>query len=250
MAGFEALEKDGYRVGSKSQKILWALRNRGADRDWIRGSALRSVAGLSQNRQVFYRIERYLEPAGLVEEKERRREDDPRAFRLTDEGERWVNAHEETLAATVGRRATLQLAHEAMDEAAAAKESVQEYRKKLHSVKTDVDGLKEQSQAHADRLEELKSANDKIAVNASRIDKVEENKADEQESRERLREVKQEFKDENRRLRERATTLESAVDDAQDTVETLREENTILRERLDAIEAEPEKSWIEKIRRQ
>ena len=144
MAAANQLEKDGHRLDAASQKILWALRNPWHDRDWMRGSQLRNAAELSQNRQVYYRTEKYLEPAGLVEEKDRRRKDDPRAFRLTDEGEQWVDAHEEHLKAPVGRIETQQMAREAMDEAESAKESVRNYRKKLHRVKSDTDDLKEQ----------------------------------------------------------------------------------------------------------
>jgi len=245
MTGVETLEKDGYRVDSSSQKILWALRAPWHDDGWVRGSSLRNAAELSQNRQVFYRVEEYLDPAGLVEEKERRRESDPRAFRLTDEGERWVDAHEETLAAPVNRRETQQLAREAMDEAEAAKESVQGYRKKLHRVKSDVDELKERSGEQADRIDDVKST---TTMNAIRINQAEDEKADEEESRERLRAAKQDLKDENRQLRDRVRSLEAALEDEQERTDSLSEDVTALQERLEAIEEELGKSWTSKFR--
>ena len=254
MAAADQLKKDGNRIDPASQKILWRLRNPWHDRDWVRGSYLRRAAELSQNRQVYYRIEKYLEPAGLVEEKARRREDDPRAFRLTEAGEHWVDAHEERLKAPVGRIETQQMAREAMDETEAAKESVRNYRKKLHRVKSTVDDLKDQTREQTDRLDEVADrvveVNNTVVGHGFDIRDLQNSKADEQESRERLRAAKQDLEDENQRLTEKIETLEGAVKDAQDSLEALRAENTALRERLDAIENELGKSWTEKIRRQ
>ena len=184
---------------------------------------------------------------GIVEEKARWREDDPEAFRLIDEGEQWVDAHEGRLKAHLGRNETQQMAREALDEAEAAKESVRNYRKKLHRVKSGVDGLKEQSQENTDRLDEhtdrLGSLHKLAWGSANDIKDLRDSKADEGESRERLRTAKQDLRDENRRLAE-------TVEDAQESIEALREENSALQQRLDAIESELGKSWTEKIRRQ
>lgn len=253
MAVSNQLEKDGNRLDSASQKILWALRNPWSDRGWIRGGALRKSAELSQNRQVFYRVEKYLAPAGLVEERERRSEDYPREFRLTDEGREWVDAHEETLRAPTSRRETQQMALEAVDEAEAAKDSVQNYRKKVHRIKSDVDDLKDRSGEHADRFDEVTDRLDDLHSlawgNATDIRDLQNLKVDDRESRERINAAKQEVVAENHRLAEQVEALERAVEDAHGGIETLREENTVLRERLDAVGDELDKSWTKKLRR-
>ena len=82
----ETLEKDGNRIDRASQVILRALN--GGD-EWVRGKTLREAADLSQNGQVFYRMEEHLIPSGLTQEAartERNGRVEPRQFRLTEEG--------------------------------------------------------------------------------------------------------------------------------------------------------------------
>jgi hypothetical protein len=69
------------RVDRASQLMLTRLRRE----SWIYAGRLRERADFSENSQVFYRMERYLIPAGLVEEAARTNDDEPRQFRLTDE---------------------------------------------------------------------------------------------------------------------------------------------------------------------
>ncbi|MDN4015169.1 hypothetical protein QX233_22230, partial [Chryseobacterium gambrini] len=78
----ETLEKDGHRIDRASQVMLRALNG---DEEWVRGQTLREAADLSQNGQVFYRMEEHLLPTGLAQEAARRERNghvEPRQFRL------------------------------------------------------------------------------------------------------------------------------------------------------------------------
>lgn len=135
-----ALKSGGFKVDRPSQKMLLALNKR----DGLRGSSLRKTAELSQNTQVFYRMEEHLIPAGLVEEQNRRHEQDQRRFSLTDGGASWLDAHEEVVAMPKSRVETQEMAHEALEEASSAKDSVQSYRQKVNRIKNDVEDVEDE----------------------------------------------------------------------------------------------------------
>jgi DNA repair exonuclease SbcCD ATPase subunit len=159
----DPLTSVGFKVDRPSQKMLLALNKR----DRLRGASLRKSAELSQNTQVFYRMEEHLIPAGLVEEHDRRHEQDQRRFSLTEHGASWLEAHEEEVAMPKSRVETQQMAHEALEEASSAKDSVQSYRKKLNRLKTttedDLDDFSDTLDKRLSRLREvenLASSND------------------------------------------------------------------------------------------
>jgi methyl-accepting chemotaxis protein len=129
------------RIDRPSQIILGALNTD----EWMLGEPLRDAAELGQNQQVFYRMDNHLLPAGFVEEKPR--EDRPtgyqqaRQFRLTERGADWVDEHTGEIARPATREETQQMAAQARDDAASAKASVQNYRKKLSRMKSHVEDL-------------------------------------------------------------------------------------------------------------
>jgi methyl-accepting chemotaxis protein len=137
----QILYTDENRIDRSSQIILGALNTD----EWMFGEPLRDAAELGQNQQVFYRMDNHLLPAGLVEEKAR--EDRPagyqqaRQFRLTERGADWVDEHAGEIARPATRGETQQMAAEARDDAASAKASVQNYRKKLSRMKGYVEDL-------------------------------------------------------------------------------------------------------------
>lgn len=144
----EALEKDGNRIDRASQVILRELNG---DDEWVRGKRLREAADLSQNGQVFYRMEEHLIPSGLAQEAARRERNghvEPRQFRLTEEGVVWVDEHAEALAIPTTREEAAEKAGAAYEAAESARESVQNYRKKLHRVKSRVEEIEEQQETH------------------------------------------------------------------------------------------------------
>src|SRR5699024_3616016 len=90
-------------------------------------------------------MENHLGPAGLVLEAVR---DDPeresRKFKLSEEGEVWVEDHAEELLAPTTREEIADLAQQGYKEGTEAKESVQNYRKKLRRYKNQVEDVREQ----------------------------------------------------------------------------------------------------------
>ncbi|MFC6963948.1 hypothetical protein ACFQJ8_20155, partial [Halocatena marina] len=116
---------------------------------------MRDATELSQSSQVLYRLEQHLIPAGFVEEARREREHDFRKFRLTGSGQMWVDEHAEALEYPATRAETQEMAYEAVEQAESAKESVQNYRKKLHrmgKVVDDLKGLEEQVEENSTKL--------------------------------------------------------------------------------------------------
>ena len=166
----ETLEKDGHRIDRASQVILRALN--GGD-EWVRGKTLREAADLSQNGQVFYRMEEHLMPSGLVQEAartERNGHVEPRQFRLTEEGAAWIDEHAEALAIPTTREETAAKAGEAYEAATSARSSVQNYRKKLHRVKGRVEEVE-------DAVEEIGESQENMTVSVMSVsDRSEENK--------------------------------------------------------------------------
>ena len=135
------LSADGYKVDGPSQRMLRALRGGG----WQYSGSLRDAAELEDNRQVSYRMEQYLAPAGLVVEAVREEpEKEARRFKLTDEGKAWVEAHAEELLAPTSREEIADLAQQGYTEGTQAKDSVQDYRKKLSRYKNQVEEVREQ----------------------------------------------------------------------------------------------------------
>lgn len=132
------------RIDRPSQIILGALNTD----EWMFGEPLREAAELGQNQQVFYRMDNHLLPAGLVEEKPREDRspghEQARQFRLTDRGIEWVDDHAGKIEHPATREETQRMATEARDDAASAKASVQNYRKKLSRMKSHVEDLVEE----------------------------------------------------------------------------------------------------------
>ena len=208
----ETLEKDGYRVDRASQVILRTLN--GGD-EWVRGKTLREAADLSQNGQVFYRMEEHLIPAGLAQEAartERNGHVEPRQFRLTEEGMAWIEEHAEILATPTTREETAAKAGEAYEVAESARESVQSYRKKLYRVKSRVEDLEELP-------ERVRETETKLQYQAGSLDEIRSRATETEEAYE-------EFAEESRKVMERQ----------QREIETLQEENDALREKIERLE--------------
>ena len=145
------LQPTDVRVDTESQLMLRALIE--AEEEWVRGLALRRAADLSENRQVFYRMERYLIPAGLVEESARESSEELRLFRLTTRGEQWVEEHAEVVFTPATREEIRRYAREGYEAGTSAKESVQNYRKKLNRVKNRVDAMRDEVASVSDQQE-------------------------------------------------------------------------------------------------
>ena len=181
----ETLEKDGNRIDRASQVILRALN--GGD-EWVRGKTLREAADLSQNGQVFYRMEEHLIPSGLTQEAartERNGRVEPRQFRLTEEGAAWIEEHAEALAIPTTREETAAKAGEAYEAAESARSSVQNYRKKLHRVKGRVDEVDE-------AIGEIEETQERLNLNVlSTSDRSESNEERSKETAEAVAELKE-----------------------------------------------------------
>jgi hypothetical protein len=206
----EVLWYDDQRIDRASQKMLRTLRGG----EWVYGSELRKAADLGENTQVFYRMERYLEPSGLVVEAARI-DDEARQFRLTEEGAVWVEEHAEEILAPATREEVAELAHEGYKAGTSAKESVQNYRKKVNRVKN--------------RLDETREAVGEIA--------------DQQESDDRTLDILWDRAEDNRdRSKENRTRLETVEEDVEtratiEAVDELRDSLSGAERRLASIEA-------------
>lgn len=133
--------------------MLWELREGG----WERALTLRRAANLDENRQVFYRMENYLIPGGLVEEHDRENPDDMRRFRLTEAGTAWVENRGKKLKMPTTHDQIQKYALEGYEAGTDAKESVQNYRKKLHRLKRRV----ERAEENVETIEESEDRNAK-----------------------------------------------------------------------------------------
>jgi archaellum component FlaC len=149
----EMLDTEGVKIDNQSQLMLWQLRNG----EWERALTLRRAANLSENRQVFYRMENYLIPAGLVEEQPRDNPDDMRRFCLTEKGEEWVKERGNQLQMPTTHEQIQKYALEGYEAGTDAKESVQNYRKKLHRLKRRV----ERAEEDIEHVEDDQRENDK-----------------------------------------------------------------------------------------
>lgn len=184
---------DENRIDRASQKLLTRL----STSNWLYGSNLRRAAELSQNTQVFYRMEEHLIPAGFVEEKEREHErgsgfHERRQFRLTAKGHQWLDDHEYEVAVPKSRPETQEMAYEAQETAESAKNSVQSYRKKLHRLKDKVEESFEKVgnhlQQHDKRLMEVESRSANTKHRTKRLSEDLEEVGDRVENVERKRE--------------------------------------------------------------
>ena len=206
------LSVDGYKIDGPSQQILRALRGGG----WVSSGALRDAADLDDNRQVSYRMERHLGPAELVLEAVRDEpERESRRFKLSEKGEAWVEDHAEELLAPTTREEIGDLAQQGYKEGTEAKESVQQYRKKLSRYKNQVENVR-------DQLEHIRDHHDEYFNRVSSVEKESE------DSRERSKEAKQSVKELREAVEARATV---------ESMESVSEDVSGLERRLMAVES-------------
>jgi NADH dehydrogenase/NADH:ubiquinone oxidoreductase subunit G len=228
------------RIDRPSQIILGALNTD----EWTFGEPLRDVAELGQNQQVFYRMDNHLLPAGLVEE--RAREDRPsgyeqaRQFRLTECGADWVDDHAGEIARPATREETQQMAAEARDDAASAKASVQNYRKKLSRMKGHVedlgDDLAEMDAQHAhdyERVAEVeqrvKQAERQSIQNESAIEKA-RNEVDTRATSEEVEQLREDLTTLDKNAAQRREEIESTLDEAVQRQAEAQQSRSFLRE--------------------
>jgi VIT1/CCC1 family predicted Fe2+/Mn2+ transporter len=197
---------DNNRVDRGSQLMLARLRGEG----WVYGGRLREVADFSENTQVFYRMERYLMPAGLVEEQQRADGDEPRQFRLTDTGSAWLDDHTAEIATPATREEMRELAREGYEAGTSAKESVRNYRKKVSRIKNRVDDVE-------DEVEDIasKQATDDTTLTIL-SERSKDNRARSQETKEAVAGLQEEMK-----TRAATDDLERLSDDVRSIEETL-----------------------------
>ena len=89
----------------------------------MRGQTLREAADLSQNGQVFYRVEEHLQPVGLVQKAARTERNgyvEPRRFRLTEVGKEWMGKNASALTIPTTREEAVLKAGEAHEASQAA----------------------------------------------------------------------------------------------------------------------------------
>jgi uncharacterized protein YoxC len=146
-----AFESKNYKIDEHSQRILLRLGDERGEfgiadpnpYDYLSTPVLVAATGFDGSgaaEKVKYRLEEHLIPAGLVEEKERKKEQDTRKFRLTMGGKDWLDNHEELgYAATLGE--AIETAEKAAEDAQSAKESVQNYRSTVSELSDDVSNL-------------------------------------------------------------------------------------------------------------
>jgi hypothetical protein len=135
----EMLSPEEVKIDNQSQLMLWEMR----DGEWERALTLRRAANLEENRQVFYRMEKYLIPGGLVEEQNRENTDEMRQFRLTERGMGLVESRDEKLKMPTTHEQIQKYALEGYEAGTSAKESVQNYRKKVNRMKRRVERVEE-----------------------------------------------------------------------------------------------------------
>lgn len=231
---------DGTRIDRASQKILTRLN----ESKWTYATKLREAAELSQNRQVFYRMEEHLIPAGFVEEAEREESEtgyqDRRKFRLTTAGSMWLDGHVEDVAVPKSRSETQEMAYEAQEAAESAKSSVQSYRKKLHRLKEST-------------KEALETVSDEVDTHDSRLMDVERRSRSTKREAEQLSDGLAELESDHDEL---AELSKDRFENQESEIVGLREENAELREELEELQSEVvemheemNRGWVERIRR-
>jgi len=207
------LSADGYKLDGPSQRMLRALRGG----NWLYSATLRDAAELEDNRQVSYRMEHHLGPAGLVLEAARDEpEKEARRFKLSDEGEAWVEAHADELLAPTTREEIADLAQQGYTEGTEAKDSVQGYRKKLSRYKNQVDEVRE----------EIAHVRDDHDEYFRRVNSVEKESED---SRERSKDAKHAVEELREEVGARATT--ETVGELQTDVSRLQRRQGVIEHR-------------------
>ena len=202
----EVLPEQDARIDRESKMMLQALRGG----EWMRGLKLRRAADLGENRQVFYRMEKHLLPAGLVEEAARESNDEVRRFRLTRHGEKWVEDQGEELLKPETREEIREYAFEGYKAGTSAQDSVQNYRKKLHRVKQRVERAEETVEEIGDAQagnddevgylrERTQAVRHRSIDNRNRLESVEES-VEEQATIESVEVVRDGLSDAERRL--------------------------------------------------
>jgi chromosome segregation ATPase len=204
---------DENRIDRVSQVILATL----AENDgWVYGSRLRDAADVTENTQVFYRMEEHLLPAGLVEEREREPRSEgrqqPRQFRLTQAGAEWVDDHTDQIAQPATREEVQELAREGYEAATSAKESVQNYRKKLHRMKEQVEEVQ-------DLQEQVEDVDTQTGYQQGAIDGIRQRSLQNEDAHE-------EFADEIREI----------VDRQREEIDTLQQTTSALQQRVQTVE--------------
>jgi hypothetical protein len=207
---------DEKRVDRGSQLMLTRLRGQG----WVYAGRLRERADFSENSQVFYRMERYLMPAGLVEEAARTDDEEPRQFRLTDEGSLWLEQNTDAIATPATREEMRELAREGYEAGTSARESVQNYRKKVSRIKNRLEDV----EAEVHEIGDQQDSDDTTLTILSERSK---------DNRDRSKQTKNAVAD----LRETMDTR-AATDDVQrlrDDVSTLQETLASTQHQLDGV---------------
>jgi uncharacterized protein (UPF0335 family) len=206
----DMLQPEYVRIDNQSQLILHRLRGG----EWVRALKLRQAAGLDENRQVFYRMEKYLIPGGLVEEQERADNGEMRMFRLTSRGAEWVEERGRELEMPTTHEQIQNYALEGYEAGTSAKESVQNYRKKVNrlkrrveSVEDDVEEVEDDQRENGKDVEYLRERTQAVRkrsiANNNRLDSLE----DDVEQRATIGKVET-VEDELSAVERRLTTLE------------------------------------------
>jgi prefoldin subunit 5 len=195
--------------------MLTRLRGEG----WVYAGRLRERADFSENSQVFYRMERYLMPAGLVEEKQRTN-GEPRQFRLTDEGSLWLEQNTDEIATPATREEMRELAREGYEAGTSARESVQNYRKKVSRIKNRLEDIEA----------EVHEISDKQESNVTTLTIQSERSKD---NRERSKQTKDAVADLQEQIDTRAATDD--VDQLRDNVRALQEALSSTQWQLDGV---------------
>jgi|AntDeeMetagen134_2_1112570.scaffolds.fasta_scaffold01783_2 hypothetical protein len=210
----EMLPPEEVKIDNQSQLVLWQLR----DEEWERALTLRRAANLAENRQVFYRMEEYLIPAGLVEEQARENTGDLRRFRLTQAGKDWVEDRGKKLKMPTTHEQIQNYALEGYEAGTSAKESVQTYRKKLHRLKRrveraeeDVEAIEESEDQNAKQVQYLDERTQAVRGRSKRNNNWLHDLQEEVDDRETIRgvdEVRDDVSDAERRLNSMGTKQE------------------------------------------
>ena len=206
----EVLWLDGHKIDRASQKMLRELRGG----EWTYGSTLREAADLAENTQVFYRMENYLEPSGLVLEAARV-EDEARQFQLTEAGEEWVKQNAGTVLGPETRDEVASMAAEAYEAGMSAKESVQNYRKKVNRVKNRLDETREDVRDLEDQEENQEATLDMV------WQRSEDNRDRSKESRERIQALESDI--ETRAEAERVSSIEESASKVEERLRLVEE---------------------------
>lgn len=196
----EALNYESHRLDVESQRMLLELRevekDESIEKTWLTTSELRDAAGVEQNSQVSYRMEKYLIPAGLVRELSREERpggtDAVRRFRLTSDGSIHVIMHEDEFGGVATREEVRETAQTASETAESARDSVQSYRKKVSRLKKRVEQAEETAKETTEKARdaeksadaawgdirentaELEEISDDVAALTQRVDQIQE----------------------------------------------------------------------------